>query len=140
MRCNAIWCGPLEVIFQHIASMVGDLFHCPGLFTRECLLREQDCTTAGALHQIFCTRMVRGADKRCRTVRTKVRVRSGGSARHNASQWGWTWLRLATILGHWTWTLKMDNGVQRVTLRFNSSQAQALCKLQSLKFQELLFF
>ena len=120
MQCNAMWCGPLEVIFQHIASMVGDLFHCPGLFTRECLLREQDCVS----HQIFCSRMVRGADKRCRTVRTKVRVRSGGSARHSGSQWRWTGVRLATILGHWSRTLRSDNGVQRVTLRFNSSQAE----------------
>ena len=96
MQCDAMRCGPLEVIFQHIASMVGDLFHCPGLFTRECLLREQDCVP----HQIFCSRMVRGADKRCRTVRTKVRVRSGGSARHSGSQWRWTGVRLATILGH----------------------------------------
>ena len=94
------------------------------------------------LRHIFCTGWGRGADKRCRTVRTKVRVRSGGSARHNASQWGWTWLRLATILGQWTRTLRWDNGVQpardtQIQLFPGSSPMKSI---HPPKLQKLLLF
>ena len=109
MQCDVMRCGPLEVIFQHVASVVA-----PPPPLSASIHPRVSIERAGLRHSwyssIFCTG--RGADKRCRTVRTKVRVRSGGSARHNASQWGWTWLRLATILGQWTRTLRWDNGVQ----------------------------
>ena len=62
MQCDAMRCGPLEVIFQHIASMVGDLFHCPGLFTRECLLREQDCVPTRYFAAGWLEAPIRGAE------------------------------------------------------------------------------
>ena len=60
----------------------------------------------------------RDADKRRRTVRTKVRVRSGGSASLQSVTMG---VDRATI-GDNPRTLRTDKGVQRVTLTFNSSQ------------------
>ena len=125
---HAMWCNVMQ------CNVVRPL---RSYFPTHCLHGGRPLPLSGSIHprvsieraglrpnQIFCSRMVRGADKRCRTVRTKVRVRSGGSARHSGSQWRWTGVRLATILGHWSRTLRSDNGVQRVTLRFNSSQAE----------------
>ena len=78
-------CGPLEVIFQHVASAVARPLVIVRLYSpasvywesRIAPLREQ-CT------RYFAPagwRGGRGTDKRCRTVPgTKVRVRSGGSA------------------------------------------------------------
>lgn len=58
--------------------------------------------------------------------------------RHNGGGPGSDWRQSSDSgLGHWSRTLRSDNGVERVTLRFNSSQAQDPCKLPFIRF--LLF-
>ena len=130
MRCDAV--RPLRSYFPTRCIRGGPTSAIVRIYSPASVYWESRIAPAVVRH-IFCTGWGRGADKRCRTVRTKVRVRSGGSARHSGSQWRWTGVRLATILGHWSRTLRSDNGVQRVTPRFNSSQA--LVSLTDLQWQ-----